>query len=267
MPPDPLPASIPTEGPCHPWTDITTVRERCAATDTTTIDDTAIEFAVDLASLVLWNATGRRYGLCLRTVRPCWTGCPEWRRCSCWLPEIYLRAPIAAVDEVMVNGVALAATAYRIQTVGPDARRTLVRVDGEPWPCCNDLELDPTVVPVGTQYCDAWYVRYWQGRAVPTLGVTAASLLAEQIARQYCTTAGCDDNMTANLKRVSRRGVTKEYDANVDRDDKTGRIRTGIKPVDDWILAVNPHGRVRQPAIIRPDDPWRHNLWQLIDAA
>lgn len=266
MLPDPLPESIPVEGPCHPWVTVDEVRDRCVdATDS--ITDNALAFGVGLASAVLWNATGRRYGLCQRTVRPCWTGCPNWVRCSCWLPELRLPGPVAAIDEIMVNGVTLDLSVVRIQTIGPDARRIVVRIDGETWPCCNDLEVDPTVVPVSTSYCDAWHVRYWQGRAVPGIGQDVAGLLAEQIARQHCRSVGCDDQMTANLKRVSRRGVTKEYDAATDRDEKTGRIRTGIKPVDDWILAVNPHGRTRGPAILRGDDPHRRNLWQLIEVA
>lgn len=262
MPPDP-PATIPTEGPCHPWVDIDTVRARCSdVVDEMTNE--ALDFGIRLASNVLWTATGRRYGLCERTYFPCWVPCQMKSTCSCRLPELVLPGPIASVIEIMVNGVPMDLTVVGI--LKPN-RRVLIRWDDEYWPCCNSApEVDPTVVPAETPYTDAWQVKTYQGRAVPQLGIDAAAILAEQAARQFCRTPGCDESMSPSLKRVSRRGVTKEFDADVERDED-GRIRTGIRVVDNWILSVNPHGRVRQSAILRGDDPLRNNLWRIVEAA
>lgn len=298
-PPDPIPAAAPTGGPCQPWTDINTVRDRCASSPED-LPNPALTYGIELASLVLWDATARQYGLCQRTIRPCWegdhnngfgaTGQPAHRWwsdnlhpsmhtstglyrdlrangvCGCRVEQLRLPGPIAWVTEVMVDGVALDPTSLAIRTTGHRARKVILRVDGEFWPCCNNLIEDPTEVPTEPRNCPAWQVTYVQGQPVPYLGQEAAAVLAEQFARQVCGASGCDPNMTANLTRVARRGVTKEYDPKKLRDPKTGRLRTGLYAVDEWVDAVNPHGRHRTPAIIRPDDPERRRLWSWVDA-
>lgn len=268
IPPNPMP-SAPTEGPCQPWTDLATVRARCNLLPAD-VDDAALTFGINLASLILWSATGRRYGLCLRAVRPCGP-CQCFRPlCTCYLPSLALPGPVAGVVEVMVNGAVVPLTSIRIKTAGKGARRTIVRLDGTEWPCCNDLVADPTVVGP-EDGCVAWSVTYWQGRAISDLARDAAGILAEQIGRQYCTQggAGCDDRMVAGLTRISRRGVTREYDPNALKDAATGQIRTGLSLVDQWVTSVNPHGRVRPSLIIRPDDPARESGggWTWVDHA
>lgn len=289
--------TAPSEGPCQPWTDIAAVRARCTpAILATDLDDTAITFGIELASLILWTASGRRYGLCQRIIRPCWEGetghgfggytprppaayppmvaalgtdlldNPWATGCGCTLPTLLLPGPIAAITEVMVNGTALPLTALRIKTSGLHARRALLRIDGGSWWCCNDLETDPTTVAVDNG-CPAWEVTYWQGRRIPDVAQDMAGLLAEQFARLRCGTGGCDDRMVPGLTRISRRGVTREYNPADLKDPLTGQTKTGLPAVDAWISAVNPHGRVRPSAIIRPDDPERRRLWSWVDAA
>jgi hypothetical protein len=167
----------------------------------------------------------------------------------------------------MAAGVALPLTTFRIKTAGPDARRALLRLDDEAWWCCNDLTDDPTVAAVDNG-CPAWQVTYWQGRPVPQIGQDMAAMLAEQCARQFCTGTGtgCDDRMVAGLTRISRRGVTREYDPAALKDETTGMTRTGLPLIDKWIDSVNPHGRRRPSAIIRPDDPQRRSIWSWVDA-
>jgi hypothetical protein len=53
---------------------------------------------------------------------------------ACDLPCVTLPAPISEVLEVVVNGVALPETAYKVE-----AYRRLCRVDGGTWPCSNNL--------------------------------------------------------------------------------------------------------------------------------
>ena len=303
----PAPPTVPAtavpaqDGPCHAWTTIADTRARCNLL-ATVVDDAALQFGIDLATLILWAATGRRYGYCQRTVRPCWEGershgfttstswpapasyfhtpvptvlggvvdvYPAWPRiteCSCRVPELVLPGPIGWVEEVMVDGVPLNLGNVRIRTAGHGARRTLLRVDEENWFCANDLARDPAVVPLTDEPTPAWHVTYWQGREIATGGVEAVQMLAEQIGRQYCQDANCDQNMVAGLTRVSRRGVVKEFDPKSVTDDN-GQIRTGIDAADRWVDAVNPHGRHQSPKIVRPDDPERRRIWSWVNAA
>jgi hypothetical protein len=53
---------------------------------------------------------------------------------ACDLPCVTLPAPISDVVEVVVNGVALPESAYKVE-----AYRRLCRVDGGSWPCSNNL--------------------------------------------------------------------------------------------------------------------------------
>lgn len=282
LPPDPM-LSAPREGPCQPWTTIDEVRNRCVpAISTTELPDEAITFGIDLASLVLWGATGRRYGLCLRTIRPCYDGLDgcgcdltSWLTsygpldrtwvpgCGCTLPELILPGPIASLVSVIADGVAVPPAALRIKTAGPNARHAILRVDGESWWCSNDLYGDPTVIATDGG-SPAWQVTYWQGRPVPDVARGLAALLAEQFARGFCG-GQCDDRMVPGLTRISRRGVTREYNPADLKDPVTGQTRTGLPGVDAWISSVNPHGLVRRSAIIRPDDPARLRLWSWID--
>lgn len=63
--------------------------------------------------------------------------------CSCTsLSEVILPGPVGGIDYVMVDGVMLPKTAYRV-----DNGNRLVRQDGQPWPSCQDMGT-PIVKPV-----------------------------------------------------------------------------------------------------------------------
>ena len=295
VPPNQIPTA-PLEGPCQAWTDIAGVRAACNLL-ATEADDAAVQFGIDLASLVLWTAMGSRYGLCRHTMRPCWEGdhngafgASDRRRdaadypdyipsvdgqvqstgvwldrgawsCSCHLPSLTLPGPLAAVESVQVDGVALPLAGFKIKTLGHGARRHLLRVDGDVWPCCNDLNEDPTVVPAQAGGCPAWAVTYWQGRAINSTTKAMAEILAEQFAKIRCNKS-CD-GVNSGLTRVARRGVVKEFT----KSDLKGGIETGHPLVDPWITAVNPHRQIRRAAVVRADDPGRRRLWSWVDAA
>jgi hypothetical protein len=59
---------------------------------------------------------------------------------ACDLPCVTLPAPISNVLEVVVNGVALPSSAYKVE-----AYRRLCRVDGGHWPCSNNLRGESVV--------------------------------------------------------------------------------------------------------------------------
>lgn len=98
-----------------------------------------------------WAATGRRFGVCEVTWRPClWCSCPEpgARQCGCWwYQKIDLNPgqdrgtedqPVQGVSEVRIDGEPLDATGYRLQF-----NRYLLRVpQGTRWPACQDEGAD-----------------------------------------------------------------------------------------------------------------------------
>src|SRR5688500_6254378 len=163
-----VPPFAPAVGPCA-W-DISQVC--CAGWDDY---DPAVQLAAtEYASAVMWASTGRRFGLCQVTVRPCGRythgGTPSifgytfslygpggagWypyfggdgELCNCACPftgcgcrpdcEIYLPAPVSSIVEVIVDDLVVPDSAYRV-----DDNKWLVRTDGGCWPDRADLNVD-----------------------------------------------------------------------------------------------------------------------------
>lgn len=229
------------------------------------------------ATQILWALSGRQFGLCEVTVRPCGSSCRfpggwmtfpvqadggnaaaaggwfpfvdaagAWRNCGC--PgactcaarcEVLLPGPVSSVTEVFVDGVLVPATSYRV-----DNGLILVRTDGECWPECQDFDhSDPADV-------DTFHVTYQRGAAVPLAGRTAAGILACDFAKT-CTT-GC--TLPGNLQSLTRQGIDVQM---VDPASVLEGGLTGISQVDLWIRSVNPdalRGRVRMysPDLVMP---------------
>lgn len=226
--------------------------------------------ATAYATAIMWTATGRQFGLCPKVVRPCgryrentpsivgyeWLGYGYgsgvlgpyidsqgvWRNCVC--PnvcctcharcEVLLPGPVDSVSEVQVDGIVVLATAYRV-----DDRRLLVRTDGECWPDCNDYNVDS-----GDGFFQVSYVR---GKPVPAPVLTATGILACEFAKA-CVNAPC--RLPGRVSSITRRGVQVNF---VDTDTLIRRKLTGLPEVDAVILAYNPHGLNRRPAIWSPD--------------
>jgi hypothetical protein len=125
-----------------------------------------------MAAEFLWHWTGKVFGLCPVTVRPCRSDCTagrstfygsgpyadgsapwgpvliqgEWFNlrcgqcasdgCSCSgaTPSLLLPGPVAEITEVLIDGAVLSPDAYRV-----DNSSYLVRTDGGGWPACQDL--------------------------------------------------------------------------------------------------------------------------------
>jgi hypothetical protein len=217
--------------------------------------------AAEIATEILWNRTKRQFGTCSVTLRPCRKECfPAWpwipsngwndlsgmsypfpalvggnwiniacgtctSGCSCSrVSEVRLPYPVAAITEVKVDGVVLAPTAYRV-----DNFNLLVRLDGEEWPRCNDLNLEDT--EVGT-----WSVTAEYGQAVPELGKLAAGQLATEIAKRCVNASGCLIP-AGSVQEVTRQGVKKVFfDAN--QAFKGGMI--GMFYPDLFVKTYNP---------------------------
>lgn len=192
----------------------------------------------------LWQLTGRQYGECTVTVRPCgddctihgkpfpvraavgtgWTNvaCGCLGACGCGrLSQVWLEGPVTEIVEVLVDGAAVPSGDYRV-----DEHVWLVRQDGSRWPVCQSLG-EPA--PGGLQ------VTYLQGWPLPTQGQIAQGTLACELAKACAGDKNCRIPKTATA--VSRQGVTVTLPA-VSELIELGR--TGIVEVDMWIAAAQP---------------------------
>lgn len=229
--------------------------------------------ALSIATTVLWAATGRRYGACELTVRPCqnreraeayraypvwWTtaefGGPypflfagQWANCGCGTQcccrarcEIVLDGPVTSVVEVLVDGVAVPADEYRVDVA--EGAYHLVKTSSGCWPTCQDFNVNGDEV-------GAFQITYTRGRPTPPSALFAAGLLACTIAKQL---SGADCGLPPRMSSLSRQGVTADFIVeSIDVDTFT----TGIQQVDMVIRALNPSRRTRPPAILSPDMP------------
>ena len=228
-------------------------------------------YADRVATRVIWAATGRQFGLCATTVRPCWApqpvlyqsfpvnaygegywtllgvpggvvpvslaGCACTAGCACSPPQIALPGPVASVTSVVVDGVTIPGGSYRV-----DNESFLVRTDGSSWPATQDYALAPGAV--GT-----WSVTYQLGVAVPDTLQDAAGLYACEVGRAI---SGGSCQLPNRVRSVTRSGVEINY---VNSDDYLEKGRTGYDAVDSIINSYNPYGLTQRPRVLSPDLP------------
>lgn len=251
--------TILSTGPCGPWEPLD-----CPAWPDSLagVKDNAIMAATE----VLWELTKRQFGSCTMTLRPCRTDCagdnalawlygswlPTWGgnsgwgwpfpallggrwynlgcgacgdTCSCAIVhQVQLPYPIATITQVKVDGVTLDSGAYRV-----DDWQFLVRLDGNEWPQCNNLNKADT--EVGT-----WSVTGTWGTAVPMMGRVAVGALALETAKALCGDGSCQLS-PAQVREINRQGVRKAF---ITAGDKGSQ--TGLMLVDRFINTYNPTG-------------------------
>lgn len=252
-------------GPCEPWD----VRWPCA------IECGSPEVtgqAVEVATEVIWALSGRQFGLCTVTLRPCrrqcdkfpwpgpdqvsWAGtgwvsptlvAGQWfnvtctkcvNGCSCTsISEVVLPAPVHDVVQVKVDGVVVSGSGYRL-----DDNRVLVRL-GADWPTCNDLALDDT-------HPGTWSVTARYGLEVPAGGAWAVGELACELVKAMCGDDDC--RLPRNVTQLVRQGVTIEFP-----DIKELLITglTGLYLVDQFIAVWNPNRLKRRSGTYSVDTP------------
>jgi hypothetical protein len=237
-------------GPCEDWP----VYWTC---DVSTYSPELTEYAVAAATRVLWALSGRRFGQCEVTWRPCaedcgdWASIPLWGRdwrvgysmppwdfyrlpycsggcssggCSCThIPTIRLSDTVSRVVEVKLDGTPMVTGAYRLDG------RALMRTDGHTWPRCNNLARDDD--QPGT-----WSVRAVVGEPVPDSGRLAMGELACEIAKAG---TGADCRLPPGVTQLVRQGVTIQYP---DMGQLLKDGRTGLYLVDMFLAAENPDG-------------------------
>lgn len=235
------------------------------------------EFARRVATELVWRLSGRRYGLCAVTVRPCRKTCaegdlPYWpgglagpmtpyiedgawynarcgtcpTECGCSpLCEVVLPAPVHDIVEVRVDGEVVPPESYRV-----DNHRLLVRTDGDCWPDCQDLEAAPDE-PGG------FAVTYHWGIPVPPGGQYAAGVYACELLKACAGAGNC--RLPKRVQQITREGVTMAF---LDPMQFLADGLTGVPEVDVWIRSVNPHGLVGRSHVYSVDHrPVRSTTW------
>lgn len=225
--------------------------------------------SAEYGALTMWAATGRRFGLCERTVRPCgratstrangyyWaegTWIPyifqgAWRNCAgcnagfgcCTcepLCQVWLPAPVYSIPAtgISVSDEIVPVDAWRI-----DDGQWLVRTDGDCWPTCQNYNVDTGV--------NTFYVTYFKGLPVPSVLLRAAGELACEWARSC---SGADCRLPQRVTSISRQGVSVSL---MDVSDMLKHGLTGITTVDQVIRSFNPYGLPSKMSIASPDWP------------
>lgn len=233
----------------------------CAGWDE--VDPAIQDAADDYAALILWASTGRQFGLCEVTVRPCgmrrcqdggaeffgydWSGGTwvpyifngVWFNCAC--PgvcccdprcQVRLMGPVDSIAEVTIDGVVVNPDTYRV-----DDNHWLVRTGGECWPQCADMNDEAA----------SFEVTYMRGKPVPPVLLTAAATLKCEWAKA-CVGGEC--RLGNRATSAARNGITIEM---VDPTDLLENGRTGLWEVDSLIQAFNPYGLRQQLRVYAPE--------------
>lgn len=249
--------------PCD-WT----VNPVCSADEWAAFDPSVQDAATRWAAQIMWASTGRRFGTCRTTVRPCRRSCEDcadgwfwsygqwvpyvsngvWRNCWCGFGpgcgscnaacQVWLPGPVAGVIEVIIDGDIVDADTYRVDAT--DGAWWLVRNrtddDDLCWPDCQNFDH-----PMGEDH--TWSVTYEKGVAIPRVVSDAAGILAVEWARG-CTGGTC--RLPGRIQNLTRQGVTVTM---VPVDQLLDRNLTGIMEVDQVITSFNPNGLKGRPRI------------------
>lgn len=219
--------------------------------------------AEDLAVSVLWALSGRQFGACETTVRPCplaptwgawgryaydglyaspyilildaghWVNwpCGCGGQCTVSGPRVvHLPGPVGEIVSVTIDGVVLDDSGYQLEG---DA---LYRKGGAHWPR-QDLGR-----PLGED--GTWSVTYTRGIPVPAGVDRLVGLLAKEFI------SACGGGGTCRLPKsvvsTTSRGVTHVFDPS----KILAAGKTGLAEIDQWLAAVNPHHLMAAPQVI-----------------
>lgn len=219
----------------------------------------------DMAASFLWRATGRVFGLCAQTYRPCARSCFDggsglptpyrfggsWYNLSCascagscscrdiseiWLPGTY------AVTGLVIDGAPLDPES---EVLVYDHSR-IVRADGQQWPTCQDLSLPSDAV---SGQAGTWEITILSGSPVPAGGELMAGILACELAKACIEDDSC--RLPKRVQTITRQGITVGFQ---DAFENLPDMLTGLWEVDAWITSARATGW-REPTIGSPDLP------------
>jgi hypothetical protein len=153
------------------------------------------------------------------------------------IEAVSLPGPVGAVTEILINGVALDASRYRVED-----GRWLVRTDGQPWP---------------EESGDNFVVTYLNSYPVDEMGAHAAGVMAYEWYKAIAKPKGTACRLPSNATNVSRQGITIEI--------ATGMFPegvTGMPEIDAYLMLFNPFGLRVAPRVYSPDLPRHRQVWQ-----
>jgi len=172
-----------------------------------------------------------------RTVNGQWVDswCGDRFDCACeTVEEVALPGPVGAIEAVVIDGITLAPTSYRV-----DNGNRLVRTDGQGWPYCQDM--NAAAGEEGT-----FSVSYIQGAAPDPLVDYAAGVLANEF---YLSIAGDKKcRLSSKVTAVTRQGVSYDMTPALFENG-----RTGIPEVDAILGRFNPFALKTRPVIASVD--------------
>lgn len=231
--------------------------------------------ALQVASEILYALSGRQFGLCTVTVRPCRQDCygdtwpavigvpattypqpllyaGQWYNltcgsctsgCSCAVvSEITLPTPVYDILQVKVDGEVLVAdTDYRL-----DGNRYLIRLGGETWPLCNNINLADT--EEGT-----WSVTYRSGQPLTELGKLALGVLTDEFTKALLCNTDC--KLPKPVQSLTRQGVSITF---LDPNEVFQAGRTGLYIPDLFITTTNPRALTQRARVYDIDNPQRY---------
>lgn len=226
------------------------------------------EMALAYATTIIWSSTGRQFGVCTQTVRPCgWRNCNggvEWFGAiwqgSTWVPYLWdgqwfnalcacdgfcccipdcsvrLEGPVIAITEVTIDSIVVDPATYFVYD-----QQWLTRVKGNDcWPTCSDLNLAPG---------EGWEVTYTRGRPVPAELIWAVGTLAWQFILACNSDASCRIT-NGRIISMSRQGADYQF---VSFNEMLEFGWTGVAEVDQLIAAYNPYGLKAPLLVLSPE--------------
>lgn len=232
--------------------------------------------AILWASSLMYAKTGRQFGLCEITVRPCmksacnssgswlwagWSGSlwtpyiwnGQWFNCFCGgicscepRCQVQLAGPVAEIVEVTIGGDIVDPSTYRV-----DDNQWLVREGGLCWPQCANFDN-----PSGGE--DVWEVTYLRGREIPADVLAATAVMACEYVKFCAGDSSC--RLSSRVTALVRQDVSMQF---VSPEVMLRLGLTGISIVDEIISAYNPAGLKYQPRVFsQATNPWpRQQTW------
>lgn len=266
-----------SSGPCEPWEPIW-----CGPLPTGA--EAVTGDAIQMASEVLFQAGGQRFGLCQVKIRPCRDDCADgWLGFNDWWPGVgntvssngggprpwWVNGTWYNVCSSGCGGTCSCTTIDQALLPAPtrevvevrldgqvmdssryrvDENRLLVRTDGQLWPLCQDMA-------AGDDQPGTWSVTITVGEDVPLLARRALGELAMEFVKECL---GDDCLIPYEITSLSRQGVNISFGSPSATKTIVGEM--GLRMVDLYLATYNPSNlqhKGKTYDVDRNPRPWR----------